>query len=393
MKTDKMLRGRVLRVIGSADPKTGGPIEALKASSSALLELGWETEVVCLDDPDSSFLSSFPFPITALGSWPLPYKYSPRLSRWIVDNAGRFSAVIIEGLWHHATIGGAIGAKRAGLQYYVFSHGMMDPFFKRQKPFKHWVKQLYWSVLQGPLLASAKSMLFTCEQERQLAQGAFFGQRYRERVVRFGISDVPQVDAGRRPDAPLQPLYDRPYLLFLGRIDPKKGCDLLVEAFCSIAGDNQGLDLVIAGPDHAGIQSDLQRRVRELGFEQRVRWPGMIAGAEKWATLRDAEAFVLPSHQENFGLVVAEAMASGTVALVTKRVNIWQEVVASGGGMADEDTIDGVRRLLLQWLSMTSEDKMRMRQAARAGYLNYFGIEGAAYDLGALLEEAASEKP
>ncbi|MGV2103221.1 glycosyltransferase [Rhizobium sp. 21-4511-3d] len=385
MTNDKMPRGRVLRVIGSADPKTGGPIEALKASSTALLELGWETEVVCLDDPDSAFLSSFPFPITALGSWPLPYKYTPRLSRWMVNNAGRFSAVIIEGLWHHATIGGAIGARRARLPYYVFSHGMMDPFFKRQKPVKHWVKQLYWSALQGPLVASAKAMLFTCEQERQLAHGAFFGQRYREKVVRFGISDVP-------PTEPSQLGYDRPYLLFLGRIDPKKGCDLLVEAFCSIAGEFGGLDLVIAGPDHAGIQPELQRRVRELGLERRVHWPGMIAGTEKWTTLRNAEAFILPSHQENFGLVVAEAMASGTAALVTKRVNIWQEVVASGGGIAEEDTVAGVRQLLLQWLSMTVEDKMHMRRSARQGYLNYFGIEAAAQDLSELLEQAASEK-
>src|SRR6185369_13539161 len=122
-------------------------------------------------------------------------------------------------------------------------------------------------------------------------------------------------------------LKGRQFLLFLGRVHPKKGCDLLIRAFAKsldkIAPD---MDLVMAGPDQVNWVPELKALTKRLGVDNRVHWPGMLTGALKWGAFHSADALVLPSHQENFGIAVAEAMACCTPALISDKVNIWREV-------------------------------------------------------------------
>lgn len=118
-------------------------------------------------------------------------------------------------------------------------------------------------------------------------------------------------------------LDNKRLLLFLSRIHVKKGCDLLIEAFAEVASDDS-LHLVIAGPDQIGWQADLQKQAKQLGIEQKITWTGMLSGDLKWGAFHATEAFLLPSHQENFGFVVAEALACEVPVLISNKVNIWQ---------------------------------------------------------------------
>ena len=122
------------------------------------------------------------------------------------------------------------------------------------------------------------------------------------------------------------------FLLFLSRIHEKKGCDLLLRAFAKIAAEYPELYLVVAGPDPMQLESRLRTQADRAGIGHRVYWPGMLQGAAKYGAFRCAEAFVLPSHQENFGIVVAEALACGTPVLISDQVNIWREILESGVG-------------------------------------------------------------
>jgi glycosyltransferase involved in cell wall biosynthesis len=383
---------KILRVIASVDPRSGGPIEGLKISASAMREMGHETEVVTLDNPSAAFLQDFPFPVYPCGPATRRYGYTPKLARWIVENGRSFDAAVVHGLWNHASIGGWLGLKKVGLPYVVFTHGMLDPWFREAYPLKHWVKQIFWSGWQGKVLRDAKTVLFTSEEERRLARGVFRGYEYREKVVAYAAAEpAGDVEQQTNAFAALMPaLQDRRYLLFLSRIHPKKGCDLLVDAFVRLAARYPDVDLVIAGPDQVGLKATLIERAKAGGVENRIHWPGMLAGDAKWGAFRSAEAFILPSHQENFGIVVAEAMACATPVLITNKVNIWQEVVQSGGGFVEADDGAGVERLMQNWLGLSSEKRSTISASARQGFDRYFRPQSAALDLAAILH-AASE--
>jgi glycosyltransferase involved in cell wall biosynthesis len=173
-------------------------------------------------------------------------------------------------------------------------------------------------------------------------------------------------------------LKGKRFLLFMGRIHPKKGCDLLIEAFASVRQGDPECYLVIAGPDQAGMQSQLMALARRRQVADRISWTGMISGSAKQGAIEAAEAFILPSHQENFGIVVAEALACGKPVLISNKVNIWREIEQDGAGLVANDDLDGTRWLLRRWLEMPADEKQLMSTRARDSFLNRFEIRKSA---------------
>ena len=383
---------RLLHIIGSTDPSFGGPIEGITRQASVLETLGHQREIVSLDPPDAGYLAHLPIKVHALGTQGtthdarqsrLPwryYLYSPKLVPWFRENAAKFDAIIINGIWNYSAFAASRVLPGLGVPYFVFPHGMLDPWFRRAYPVKHMAKQLAWLVSEGPLLSNARSVFFTSEDERILARNQFWGYQYRERVVPYGAADVsgdPAQQIAAFHDA-VPALDRRPFLLFLSRIHHKKGCDLLLSAFKSIAASYPRLDLVMAGPDQMGLLSGLQRMASDLGISERVHWPGMLRGDTKTGAFRAAEAFVLPSHQENFGIVVAEAMACGKPVLITNKVNIWREIASAGAGLVCQDEAVAVAGMLRDFLTLGDAEKLRMGTAARTCYEARFDASKAA---------------
>ena len=395
---------RVLNIIPSVAPESGGPVEGL-LSQLATLHGAMTFDVVSLDAPDAPYVKAFPAPITALGLGPdepdtrnrfqRHYGYSPKMVPWLRQHVRDYDAVIAHTLWNYATWASARVLPTCGVPYFVFTHGIMDPWFRRAYPVKHMAKQAFWLVNEGPLLRGARKVLFTAEDERLLARGVFAGHGgYEEAVVGYG-ANAPPADA----EAEAQALKARfpewaagRYLLFLSRIHEKKGCDLLVDAFAKVASAHPDLQLAIVGPDQVGLQPALQAQAQRLGMAGRIHFPGPLYGLDKWNAMRGAEAFVLPSHQENFGVVVAEAMACGTPVLTTNRVNIWREVEMAEGGLVETDTPAGILRLLTRWLAMTPAQKAQMRQRALAGYERAFRMDVASQQLQAVIRDNLAVK-
>jgi glycosyltransferase involved in cell wall biosynthesis len=266
---------------------------------------------------------------------------------------------------------------------------MLDVYFRDRFPLKHLTKQLYWWIAEGRVLRDAAAVLFTCEEERIRARNVFRGAGYRERVVRFGTAEPEgEVEADKRAfRSALPALGKRPFLLYLGRIHRKKGCDLLIRAFAEnlnlIPAD---LDLVIAGPDPIGWVPELKKLSDELGVIPRIHWPGMLKGELKWGAFRSAEAMILPSHQENFGIVVAESMACSTPVLISDKVNVWREVAQSQAGLVEPDTLEGTGNLIRRFVALSNHERMMMKNAARQGYLKHFAMEATASDFLELID-------
>ena len=167
---------------------------------------------------------------------------------------------------------------------------------------------------------------------------SFWFYQVREAVVTYGTKTPPS-DAARLREvfyAAYPDLRGKRVLLFLSRIQEKKGCDLLIEAFAKVAGQDANLHLMMAGPDQTGWMAKLQAQALALGVADRITWPGMLQGDMKWGAFYASEAFVLSSHQENFGIVVAEALGCGLPVLISDKVNIWREIEADRAGTIHE---------------------------------------------------------
>ena len=356
---------RILHVIPSLDPATGGPTEVVRV----LLNYGpedYEQEVVTLDDPGAPFLQEMGVPVHGLGPRLSVYGRSDKLIPWLEANRGRFDGVVVHGMWQYT--GYAVWRTICGrVPYVVFPHGMLDPYFKRAFPRKHLKKWLYWLPVEYWVLRGADRVLFTCESEAELAKQSFWLHRWNAWVTPFGTIP-PEGDPGVQRAAffaACPAARGRRLVLFLGRIDRKKGCDLLVGAFVKLAAREPELDLVMAGPDPQNWQAELMRGAEAAGVAERIHWPGMLRGDAKWGAFHAAEVFALPSHQENFGIAVAEALVCGTPVLLSDKVNIAADVAADGAGLIEDDTAGGTARLLERWMAMQPTEQEAMAAQAR----------------------------
>ncbi|BDM80324.1 glycosyltransferase [Acaryochloris marina] len=379
---------KILNVIPSVNPSGGGPIESLKQSAHCLKLLGHTVDIVSLDDAEASYIEEFPMKVVALGPSFTNYKYSKYLVPWLKANAHRYDVFIVQGIWQYHGFGvwqtfNWLKKNKPLPPYFVFTHGMLDPWFKHTYPLKHLKKWLYWPWAEYRILRDAKAVFFTCEEEKVLARQSFWLYQCNEIVVNYGTAKPPA-----KIDQQIQ-LFEEQYpelcskriILFLSRIHPKKGCDLLIKAFSNITEVDPDLHLVMAGPDQVGWQSSLQTLAQHLGIDKRITWTGMLQDDLKWGAFRTAEVFILPSHQENFGIAVAEALACNLPVLISNKVNIWREIVADGAGLIADDTLDGTTQLIKHWLELSIYDQQIMRKNARECFIRRFEINKASQNL------------
>ncbi|MBA3924632.1 MAG: transferase, partial [Nostocaceae cyanobacterium] len=161
----------ILHVISSVNPASGGPIEAIKQLNQPLVDQGHITEIACLDAPDSLWLRTFPLKVYALGLGKTNYRYSKLFLPWLRQNATKYNCIIVHGIWQYSSFGTWIALNSLHKQgnyvpYFVYTHGMLDPWFKRTYPLKHLKKLLYWPWAEYRVLRDAQAVLFTCEEEQ-----------------------------------------------------------------------------------------------------------------------------------------------------------------------------------------------------------------------------------
>jgi glycosyltransferase involved in cell wall biosynthesis len=428
---------RLLHVIRSTDPAGGGPIEVVRQFSRAHLEQGHSVEVASLDLSGQQFSGDSDLPTHRLGTSAGSYGRSPRFVPWLRARAEDYDAVIVHGLWQFQGRGTREALRGTGTPYFIYPHGMLDPWFRRAYPLKHLKKAIYWRLVEHRVLRDAAAVLYTCEEERRLAQNTFRPCHATERVVPLGIA-APPGDADHQRElflARFPELRGKRLLLFLGRLHDKKGCDLVIRAFAKVVCSPfpsklqtsdfrlQPWHLVMAGPcadanyleslKHLAASLNLPildfptsnsaRRFPESDSPTTgsptttdspitVSFPGMLSGHLKWGAYRAADAFVLPSHQENFGIAVVEALACGLPVLISNKVNIWREIEADRGGLIAEDSLEGTLRLLHSWSGMKEQDRAAMRVAANSCFQNRFLINAASMSLIRLLKDFCAKK-
>ena len=338
----------------SIDLTTGGVAKAALDFSNELGRLGFKIETQ--DTPGSNFTNN---------------------------------STIVHGLWQWPGVVAYKNWQRKKIPYVVYPHGMLDPWFKRTYLLKHLKKQMYWWWRQGKILENAHAVCFTTEEERRLAQKTFWPYKCREVITGLGVGDPPGESnkqivcfEKRFPKA-----RGKEILLYMGRIHPKKGLDLLLEAFSQQKRSNDLL--VIAAPisEDDAYYKTLRRDFKDI--DGQILWTDMLEGDLKWGALHAADSLILPSHQENYGMVVAEACSVGTPVLISNKVNLYHEILEYDAGFIEDDTLSGVKRLLDHW---TKGEVHTKSQNALKCFREKLHISRAAEKIIQLFEEVIENK-
>ncbi|SDD62436.1 Glycosyltransferase involved in cell wall bisynthesis [Mucilaginibacter pineti] len=382
---------KVLRVVSSMNPSLGGPSQGIRNSIPELKKLGVENEVVALNNPDEPFLTKDDFVIHALGEHKGPWWYNANLLPWLKQNLCNYDAVIVHGLWlyHGYAVNKALKfLKKNNIgpvpRVFVMPHGMLDPYFQKAagrklKAIRNW---LYWKFIEGDLINNVAGVLFTTQDELSLAKQSFTPYKPQKEInVGYGIVSPPAYSLLMKEafsEKCSQINKNEPFLLFLSRIHEKKGVDLLIDAYASILSDENAVlpNLVIAGP---GLDTSYGLQMQEIvnnnsKLKKLIHFPGMLSGEAKWGAFYTCDAFILPSHQENFGISVAEALACSKPVLISNQINIWREIESAGGGIVLEDTLNGTINLLKQWQNLNNSDRKAMADNAKKAFELYFSI-------------------
>jgi len=266
-------------------------------------------------------------------------------------------------------------AVRRGIPRVVSTRGMLEPWAMNHK---RWKKSLAWWVYQRRDLKRARCHHTTAETEARHVERLGLGVPLC--VIPNGVDVPPQV---ARTEGKNEERGGRKIALFLGRIHPKKGLPMLIEAWARVRPD--GWLLQIAGPDEAGHRAQVQNAVSAAGLSEVVFFVGAIEGEEKESAFSDADLFVLPTHSENFGIAVAEALAHGLPVLTTTGAP-WSRLPELGCGWWVDVGVDEIAAGLRQATSCDTETLRAMGARGRKWVRAEFGWERIAKEFMATYE-------
>lgn len=371
---------KILQIVPSISLIYGGPSQMVLGLSAALAEQGVEVTVLTTDSNGDTGQAPLDVPldrpvlqdgyqIRYFRCSPFRrYKFSLELLRWLAQHACSFDLAHIHALFSPVSTAAATVARYQKLPYIMRPLGTLDPADLRKK---RQLKQIYAALLERPNLAGAAAVHFTSLQEATISER--FGLTTSDLILPLGVS-LPEAtaNAGQIRDQLGLP-HDRPLILFMSRIDPKKGLDLLLPALETLLSLGAKFHFVLAGgnPQDPAYEEKVRSQIQASPLAAHTTIPGFVSGQLKRALLQEADLFVLPSYYENFGIAVAEAMAVGTPVVISDQVHICAEVNQSEAGWVSACDQDNLTQCLSQALENATERTRRGNNAQAYALKHY----------------------
>ncbi|MFB8794129.1 MAG: hormogonium polysaccharide biosynthesis glycosyltransferase HpsP [Microcoleus sp.] len=358
---------RILQIIPSISLVYGGPSQMVLGLSAALASKNIDVTIITtnsngdigqlpLDVPLNQPIQQNGYQIIYFRCSPSRrYKFSLSLLQWLNANARQFDLAHIHALFSPVTTLAATIARYHHLPYIIRPCGMLDPADLQKKKL---LKQIYGTVLEGPNLAGAAAIHFTSKEEAKISE-------------RFGLDctskmSVPQdlviplgVTAGLFPQRLRKSQV--PIILFMSRIEPKKGLDLLIPALESILEAGIEFQFILAGsnPQDADYETGIKLKIQNSSLAKYTTITGFVGGDLKNELLTNADLFVLPSYYENFGIAVAEAMAAGVPVAISDRIHIWEDIQQAEAGWVGPLEVGAIANLIKSALLDPQERQRR----------------------------------
>lgn len=351
---------RVIQVVPAISEEAAGPSYSVPRLCESLIGAGVDVQLATLDWAPTGvnipYLKSFP-----VAGWPRRLGRSPKMNHWLKQQAdsGQLDIIHNHSLWMMPNVYPGWVVRHSRSQLVVSPRGTLSAYAMNLNKLQ---KKIFWRVLQGSALRASSCFHATAESEYEDIRRLGFKQPIC--ILPNGI-DVPPLEE--------TPNSGRRQLLFLGRIHPKKGIDILLHAWQVVERQFSDWDLHIIGPDNGGYLAEMQALAKQLQLK-RVLFVGPLFGEDKLRIYRSASLFVLPTHSENFGMTVAEALAAGTPAIVTKGAP-WDGLEKQGAGWWIDIGVDPLVVCLEQALATTPTRLAEMGRAGREWMLRDYSWE------------------
>jgi len=381
---------KILQIIPSISLIYGGPSQMIRGLSAALAAQGHDVTILTttsngdngqppLDVPLNTPVEQDGYSIRYYPCAPFKrYKYSAPLITWLQANAHQYDIAHIHALFSPLSSIAARTCRKTGLPYILRPLGTLDPTDLKKKAI---AKKLYATLLEAPNIGSAAALHFTSHKEQQTSER--FGHSPKDFILPIGVT-LPALQDQNLPEQ-LRQEYNlpadcfgssqskRPLLLFLSRIAPKKGFDLLLPALQQLI--NEGLDfhLILAGgnPQDPAYEQSIYNEIDSSNLKEHVTKTGFVKGDRKRALLTLADLFVLPSYYENFGIAAAEALAAGIPPVISSGVDIHKDVTATESGWVHDCTLESLTQQLRHAIKSPAEREIRSQNAVRCAADRY----------------------
>ncbi|MGA9382835.1 MAG: hormogonium polysaccharide biosynthesis glycosyltransferase HpsP [Phormidium sp.] len=365
---------RILQIIPSISLVYGGPSQMVLGLSAALAKAGIEVTILTtnsngdagqppLDVPLNCPVEQDGYQIRYFRCSPFRrYKFSLDLLQWLKSNAKNYDLAHIHALFSPVCSIAATIARKQKLPYILRPLGTLDPADLRKKKL---VKQIYAALLEKPNITGASAIHFTSLEEAKVSER--FGVKTTDLVIPLGVNlPTPEKEETEFANLP------SPVILFMSRVDPKKGLDLLIPALQNLA--NSGIDFhfVLAGsnPQDPEYEENIRSQIL-AALPNKVTITGFVTGDRKLSLLQNSDLFVLPSYYENFGIAVVEAMAAGTPVCISRGVYIWSDILTAEAGWVCDQTLTSLTETLRLALQDPTEIKRRGLKAKELTIKNY----------------------
>ncbi len=378
---------KILQVVPSISLVYGGPSQMIRGLSAALAQQPADQvrQVTVITTDSNGDVDEAPLavplnqPIAENGYEVIyfrcspfrRYKFSTGLLTWLWHNAHRYDIAHIHALFSPVSTAAATVCRWQNLPYIMRPLGTLDPADLQKKKR---VKQLYASLLERPNLAGAVAIHFTSELESKVSER--FGVSTPDIVIPLGVAlpDLPEraaTKAAIREQFEIPP--EHPILLFMSRIDPKKGFDLLLPALNELHRRNQPFHFFLCGanPQDRAYENSIRQQIETSPWANWATLSGFVSGDLKAQILSAADVFVLPSYYENFGIAVAEAMAARLPVVISDQVHIWPAIKESNAGWVVPTEVAALTAVLGEALGEAEERSQRGQNAQRCAEENY----------------------